>query len=127
VVDSQAWDSSSGFGLADAIEQLMRCKERLAEMIDAYRRQHIDIKAVLGRVAARGGPSAQWRVDLNACEATWNLVTVNFYVTADGEFCPNSYSRLDGRDLDTEQDCHLLEDAYACIAEAIAEAKRKSN
>jgi hypothetical protein len=95
-------------------------------MIDDYRKQHINIKAVLGRVATRGGLSTQWRVDLNACEATWELMTVNFYVTAQGEFCPNSYSRLDGRDLETEQDCLLVEDAYACIAEAIAEGKRKS-
>jgi hypothetical protein len=95
-------------------------------MIDDYRRQHIDIKAVLGRVAARGGPSTQWRVDLDACEARWDLMTINFYITAEGGFCPNSYSRLDGRDLDTEQDCLLLEDAYACIAAAIAK-KRKSN
>src|ERR687891_1251874 len=105
---------------------MTRSKEGLAEMIDEYRKQYIDIKAVLGRVAARDGPSTQWRVDLNACEATWDLMTVNFYVTAEGEFCPNSYSRLDGRDLETEQDCLLLEDSYACIAEAIAERKRKS-
>jgi hypothetical protein len=91
----------------------------LAEMIDRYRRQDIDIKAVLERVAARGGPTAPWRVNLDAGRATLELMTVCFYLTA-GEygFAPNSYS---GFEIETEQDCELLEDAYACIVKAVAD------
>jgi len=40
----------------------------LADTIDRYRRQEIDIKAVLERVAARGGPTELWQVSLGACE-----------------------------------------------------------
>jgi hypothetical protein len=42
---------------------------------------------------------------------------VYFYFTSEG-FASNSYS---GFEIDTEQDCQLLEDAYACIAKAIAD------
>lgn len=91
----------------------------LSERLDRCRKQDIDIKAVLERVAARGGPTRPWRVNLAAGEARLELMTVCFYLTA-GEygFAPNSYS---GFEIETEQDCQLLEDAYACIAKAIAD------
>ena len=89
----------------------------LADTIDRYRRQEIDIKAVLQQVAARGGPTEPWQVNLGACDATLGLMKVYFYFTSEG-FAPNSYS---GFEIDTEQDCQLLEDAYACIAKAIAD------
>lgn len=93
---------------------------KLAECIAEYRKQEIDLDKVLKRVAARGGPITPWRVDLDAGRATLELMWVDFYFTADDGFAPNSYGRMDGRDLNTESDCALLEDAYACIAKSIA-------
>ena len=103
-------------------------EDGLAAMIDRYRKQDIDIPTVLKRVAARGGPNTPWQIDLEAGEARLGLMTVYFYEAAAGGFAPNSYRRDDDRDLDTERDCLLLEDAYAHITEAFAkrDGKRKS-
>lgn len=87
--------------------------------VDEYRRQNIDINAALKRVATRGGPIGQWRVNIGAGEASIGLCTVYFYLTNSGGFAPNSYFFLDGRDIESEEDCSRMDDAYACIAMAI--------
>jgi hypothetical protein len=125
----RAWQRLKRFGLSWRPDSVpLGDEDGLTVMIDSYRKQDIDISAVLEKVAARGGPNTPWQVDLDAGEARLGLMTVYFYETAAGGFAPNSYRRMDGRDLDTERDCQLLEDAYVCIADALEErdGRRKS-
>ena len=125
----RAWQRLKRFRLSWRPDNMpLGDEDGLVLMIDRYRKQDIDIPAVLKRVAARGGPNTPWQVDLDAGEARLGLMTVYFYETAAGSFAPNSYRRMDGRDLDTERDCQLLEDAYACIDEEFKkrDKKRKS-
>ena len=76
------------------------------------------MKEVLERVVARGGPATPWRVDVDAGEATFGAMTACFYCTAEpGGFVANGYS---GFEIETQHDCDLLDDAYACVATAIA-------
>lgn len=87
------------------------------ERIDQYRRQDIDVKEVLGRVAIRGGPATAWRVDLDAGEARFEAMTVCFYRTSErGGFAANGYR---GFEIETRRECDLMDDAYACIYDAI--------
>lgn len=93
--------------------------EEMAEQIALYRQHAIDLDALLRRVEERGGPAAPWHVDLKAHLATLGPMEVGFYPLANGGFSPSTYRRSDvGPDLG--RDAQLLEDAYACIARALA-------
>ncbi|MEX2122593.1 MAG: hypothetical protein WD795_01785 [Woeseia sp.] len=97
-----------------------------AAKIDSYRKQDYEIVGpAIKRVMDDGGPKLPWRIDLDAGEATLGHMTVEFYEIGSTKFAANSYRRSDGRDLDTERDCQLLDDAYACIALAFHERDRK--
>jgi transcriptional regulator with XRE-family HTH domain len=98
--------------------------EELAKQIALYRQHAIDLAALLKRVEGRGGPAAPWNVDLDAHEATLGSMTVGFYTLANGGFSPSTYSRSD-RDPDMELDAALIEDAYACIAEALRKKRAR--
>jgi hypothetical protein len=94
--------------------------QELAEQIARYREHAIGLDAVLQKVKARGGPAAPWRVDLKSRRAVLGPVRVSFYRLPNGGFSPNSYSRTDGPP-DLERDLPMIEDAYACIARALAD------
>lgn len=82
--------------------------------------QHLnELTDVLKKVEKRGGPAAPWNVDLSAKKATLGDIWVRFYVLPNGGFSPQSYGRYD-KTPDLERDRLILEDGYACIAEAIA-------
>jgi hypothetical protein len=93
--------------------------DEMAKQIALYRQHAINLDAVLQRVEARGGPAAPWRVDLTTHNATLGPIEVGFYPLPNGGFSPSTYRRADA-DPDLDRDAHLLEDAYACIAQALA-------
>ena len=97
--------------------------ERLADQIASHRRHALDLDAVIRRVRARGGPAAPWKVDLRRRVAKLGPMSVHFYplTVIAGGFSPYSYNRSD-RHPDIAVDRPLLEDAYVCIADAIATA-----
>lgn len=95
--------------------------DKAADHIAAHRQHAIELDACLRRVAARGGPAAPWLVDLKRKKATLGPVIVSFYALKNGGFSPASYRRTDTAP-DVDRDAHLLEDAYACISDAIAKA-----
>jgi hypothetical protein len=94
----------------------------IAAQIIALRDHNIGLDAVLQRVTARGGPAAPWKVDLRARSASLgDSFEVHFYALSDGGFSPSTYRRTD-RPADYGRDKLLIEDAVACIAEAIRKA-----
>lgn len=97
-------------------------EKEVAKQIRLLREHAVDLDEVLKRVAARGGPAAPWKVDLDGKRASLgDDIDVYFYALPNGGFSPSSYSRSD-KPSDPQRDQPLLEDAYACIAEAIAKA-----
>lgn len=116
----QAWRRMKAFHISWRPDSLaLGNDDRLAKLIEHFRRQPIDMKALLERVAARGGANAPWSVDVAAGVARLGLMTVEFYETPGDGFAPSAYRRSDGRLLDLERDQDLLDDAYVCIAEAL--------
>ena len=91
------------------------------EAMARHREHAIELDALLKRVEDRGGAAAPWQVDLDRCRATLGPLQVSFYKLRNGGFAPQSYRRSDGRQLDMQRDGPLIEDAYACIAHALAE------
>jgi hypothetical protein len=96
--------------------------EKIAAQIVAYRNHAIDLAAMLKRVKARGGPSAPWVVDLDKRCATLEAMKITFYPLQNGGFSPQTYTRRDTVPLDMDRDRYLIEDGYAAIARATAEA-----
>ena len=90
-----------------------------ARTIARHREHAIELDALLQRVKARGGPAAPWQVDLDRCRATLGPLHVSFYKLRNGGFSPQSYRRSDGP-ADMQRDWPLIEDAFACIADAFA-------
>lgn len=118
----RAWVRLHRLGLAWKPEDLPIGEgdtEELAKQIALYRQHAIQLDALLRKVEARGGPRTPWTVDLNAHEASLGPMTVGFYRLSNGGFSPSTYSRSD-QPPDIERDSQLLEDAYACIAKALA-------
>ncbi len=97
--------------------------EEWAEQIALYRRHAIQLDMVLQQVRSRGGPKTPWKVDLKRNEATLGHMRVSFHRLVNGGFSPFSYSRSDQLPNSVE-DNPLLEDAFACIANAIARERR---
>lgn len=92
-----------------------------AEQIRLMREHNLGVDDLLRRVKARGGPAAPWKVDLKMCSAgLGETMALYFYPLPDGGFSPSSYSRTD-REPDRNRDWPLIEDAIACIAEAIGQ------
>src|ERR1700676_2831150 len=119
----RAWVRLQRLGLAwrpDGMAIGERSPE-LAEQIKAHTRHAVDLDALILRVNRRGGPKAPWSVNLKAHQATLGDVEVFFYPLANGGLLPASYTRRD-RPLDLQRDWPLIEDAFACIAEAVAKA-----
>lgn len=99
------------------------------ELINDQLRLHKDntkqLTDLLTKVQARGGPAAPWSVNLSARKATLENMWVSFYPLPDGGFAPQSYGRND-RHVDVVRDQSLLEDAFACIADALAKARKRA-
>jgi hypothetical protein len=85
--------------------------------IARYRAHAVELHALLQRVARRGGPAAPWKVDLERSRATLGPIQLTFYTLANGGFSPGYYSRSDGN-TNLKRDWPLIEDAFACIAQA---------
>ena len=100
-------------------------KEEIEEHIRLLREEVVVLDEVIQLVQRRGGPAAPWRVDLERCEAELaGTMYVHFYRLPNGGFTPSSYRRSD-KEPDYERDLPLIQDAIACIAEAVA-AERKA-
>ena len=98
-----------------------------ADQVAQSRAHAIELEALLERVEQRGGPAAPWAVNLAQRRAALGPLQVTFYRLPNGGFSPQSYSRKVGT-ADLKRDWPLLEDAFACIARAISdERKRKRN
>lgn len=118
----RAWLRLNRVGLAwrpDGLSLGEDHAKEIAEQIAKFREHAIQLDALLRKVKKRGGPAAPWKVDIEKCVARLGSMSVSFYKLANGSFSPSCYSRLD-RQPDLELDAPLLEDAYACIAQAIA-------
>lgn len=99
-------------------------EDAIAEQLQLYRNEAIELAEILERVEERGGPAANWDVDFNRYIAELpNIMCVFFYPLPNGSFYPSSYSRLDDRTANLRRDWPLVEDAIASIARAIASQK----
>ncbi len=94
-----------------------------AEQIALHRRHTIDLDSLLQKVKDRGGPAAPWEVDLERNCATLGPLHVSFYSLKSGSFSPSFYHRSDDIPHDIDRDWQLIEDAFACIANAISTYK----
>ena len=104
----------------------MEINTSLAELIDDYRAQRYEIVTpAIERVRREGGPKMPWRVEINKGTAKLGLLTVEFYEVDGGKFSPQTYYYDDGRDIETERDCLLIDDAYACIQNTIDSKYKK--
>jgi hypothetical protein len=123
----RAWVRLNRLGLAWKPDDLPIGEDdtdELAKQIALYRQHAIQLEGLLKKVEARGGPMMPWNVDLDAHTATLGHMTVGFYRLPNGGFSPSNYRRSD-RHPEIEVDAPLLEDAYACIAKAIAHERRQ--
>ena len=119
----RAWTRLEIKGLAwrpDAIAIGESNDDEIAEQFALQRQHAIDLDALLRKVAARGGPVAPWVVDLDKNRADLESISVSFYRLRNGGFSPATYRRSDEALSDIERDWPLIEDAFACIANAIA-------
>ena len=115
----RAWHRLHEYGLPwspDGVNLI----ESDSEQIAIHRRHAIDLDALLLRVKKRSGPSAPWAVDLIKGKATLEALEVTFYKLPSGGFSPQTYKRRDNIHPDVQRDWLLIEDAFACIAKAIA-------
>jgi transposase len=96
-------------------------QKELDNLIGRHRNNLLDLDALLRRVKERGGPVAPWTVDLKSQTATLGPITIVFDPLVDGLFSPRTYWRRDDQST-KERDWPLIEDGFACIAQAIAKA-----
>ncbi|HTZ67383.1 MAG TPA: hypothetical protein VMB83_07935 [Roseiarcus sp.] len=97
----------------------------MEEQVRLMREHVIVLDDVLERVRQRGGPRMPWAVDLKSCRAELtDRMHVHFYALPNGGFSVGSYRRTD-KAPEYARDLPLIEDAIACIADAI-EAERKA-
>jgi hypothetical protein len=121
----EAWVYLEKMGLPwrpDGLPLMPLTPEAVTEL-KLSRAHAVELAKVLENVGARGGPSAPWVVDLHKRSATLGEIWVKFYPLRNGSFTPQSYGRKD-KSLDLVRDRMLLEDAFACIAQAISQARR---
>ncbi len=115
----RAWHRLHEYGLPwspDGVDLI----ESDPEQIALHRLHTLELDTVLEKVKKRGGPAAPWVVDLNKGKAILGKIEVTFYKLPSGGFTPQSYKRGDDIEPDVERDWSLIEDAFACIAKAIA-------
>jgi uncharacterized protein (DUF2267 family) len=88
------------------------------DQIARHRAHAIRLDEILARVEARGGPRVPWSVDRGRQIATLGPMEVSYYKLASGSFSLANYRRKDG-EPDVERDWEAIEDAAACIAQAM--------
>jgi transcriptional regulator with XRE-family HTH domain len=88
------------------------------DQIARHRAHAIRLDEILARVETRGGPRVPWSVDRDRQVATLGPLEVSYYKLASGSFSLANYRRKDG-DPDVERDWEAIEDAAACIAQAM--------
>jgi len=88
------------------------------DQIARHRAHAVGLSELLARVEARGGPRVPWSVDRGRRIATLGPMEVSYYKLASGSFSLANYRRKDG-DPDVERDWEAIEDAAACIAQAM--------
>jgi hypothetical protein len=115
----RAWQRLQSYGLpwSPCGVDLVECDP---EQIARHRLHTLELDALLEKVTKRGGPAAPWVVDLDKGKAVMGSLEVTFYMLASGGFSPQSYKRRDEIEQDVQRDWPLIEDAFACIAKAIA-------
>jgi hypothetical protein len=109
----RAWLHLGRLGLAWRPDVVAVGEEDIAKQIERYREHAIELDSLLQRVKARGGPANSWNIDLKRCQAQLGPLRVSFHRLRNGGFSPSFYSG-------PLHETTLLEDAYFCIAEAIA-------
>lgn len=92
------------------------------DQIARIRDHSVRVSGLLDKVEQRGGPKTFWTVSLPQHKATMGAVEVSFYLLASGGFSLSTYSRRDAPP-DLEGDMPLIEDAAACIADALGRWK----
>lgn len=115
----RAWHRLHEYGLPwspDGVDLIESDPEQVAR----HRLHTLELDELLAKVKKRGGPAAPWVVDLDKCKATLGALEVTFYRLPSGGFSPQSYKRRDDIKPNVERDWSLIEDAFACIAKAIA-------
>jgi hypothetical protein len=130
------WAEESGGAIPGPAEQALRAwvglqrqgvpwraEDTDIEQIALHRQHAIELYALLIRVQARGGPRAPWQVDVEGSVATLGPMRLSFYKLRNGSFSPAYYRRSD-QPADVQRDWTLIEDGFACIAKAMAEAWR---
>lgn len=123
-----AWRRLEQLGIPwrpDGVDLVVDNPVELAKQITLYRNHAMQLDALLQKVQERGGPATPWQVDLKKRVATLGPLRVGFHSLLNGGFSPGYYRRTDCKP-DLERDKALLEDAYACIASAIA-GQQKQN
>lgn len=88
------------------------------DQIARHRAHAIRLDELLARVEARGGPRVPWSVDRGRRIATLGPMEVSYYKLASGSFSLANYRRKDG-DPNVQRDWEAIEDAAACIAQAM--------
>lgn len=118
----RAWVRLEALGLAWRPDSVGLGEKEMADQIARHRQHALELDATLQRVKARGGPRTPWQVDLARNKAVLGPIEVGFYRLRNGGFSPATYTRRD-RDPDIQHDWPLIEDAFACIAAAMAQKK----
>jgi hypothetical protein len=88
------------------------------DQIARHRAHAIGLDEILARVEARGGPRVPWFVDRGRQIATLGPMEVSYYKLASGSFSLANYRRKD-EEPNVERDWEAIEDAAACIAQAM--------
>jgi hypothetical protein len=95
-------------------------RDEIDDQLRRLREHMVELDEVLEIVRQRGGPAAPWAVDLKSNRAVLaGTMTVSFYRLPSGGFSVATYRRTD-KEPDIQRDLPLLQDAVACIADAIA-------
>lgn len=89
------------------------------DQVVLFRKYAVQVSDILKRVEEKGGPSAPWEVNLRSRIATLGPLRISFDRLSNDNFSIAMYSRSDRR-ADLDRDRHLIEDAFACIAEKLA-------
>ena len=118
----EAWLRFENLGLVwrpDSVPFVENNIEDFKNQIALHNQHILNLDALLQKVKERGGPASPWQVDLDKGVATLGPIRVSFYHLKSGSFSPAVYTRRD-RPPDMKRDWTLIEDAFACIADAFA-------